>query len=200
MVSHELFHGYQRSIPAFKAYYTQVEIPGGPDEFLAKYHKELEWYKESIHRENELLKAIWLHDADVLANLNAYDSLRMIRIQRIRDEYGVDILEAEDYELLIEGHTRYFESLCKRHIAQQQPDTSMLQAADVNLISKMFEGYEVKKDKGLYNLYNDRYYYPLGYNISMILEKYLPTYKQSIYLKEHNFNRYLEMLRNQQTK
>ena len=195
MVIHELFHGYQRIIPEFRAYYTQLEIPGGPDEFLARYHKEMDWYREGVHNENELLKAIWLDDADVAENLKKYDSLRTVRIERIRDSYGIDIREVEDYEILIEGHARYFESLCKRYLSKNQPDTSMLQEEDLNLISNMFDGYEIKKDKGLYDIYNDRYYYQLGYNLSMILEKYLPGYKASIYTEEHNFNRYIETLK-----
>lgn len=195
MVIHELFHGYQRLIPEFKDYYSQLEIPGGPDEFLAKYHHELDWYKESIHHENELLKAIWIQDAGLAENLKKYDSLRTIRIDRIKETYGVDIREVEDYEILIEGHARYFESLCKRYLAINNPDTSMLEEEDLKLISNMFQGYDVKKDRSLFDIYNDRYYYQLGYNISMILEKHLPDYRESIYVGENNFNSYLEKLK-----
>lgn len=195
MVIHELFHGYQRQIPEFKAYYTQLKMPGGPDAFLAKYHKELEWYRESIKKENELLKAIWIEEADLKSNLIKYDSIRTIRINRIKNEYEVDIRGAEDYEILIEGHARYFESLCKRYISKHDPNASMLLEDDLGLISGMFKGYEVKKDKNLSNIYNDRYYYPLGYNISMILEKYLPEYKETIYAEENNFNRYIDELK-----
>jgi len=195
MVIHELFHGYQRRIPEFKAYYTQLDIPGGPDEFLAKYYKELDWYKQSIHDENELLKAIWINDAEIIENLNIYDSIRTARIEKIKNDFGIDIREVEDYEIMLEGHARYFESLCKRHLANNNPETSMLKEEDLNLISNMFEGYDSKKDKGLYNIYNDRYYYQLGYNISMILEKYLPEYKESIYVTEFNFNNYIDRLK-----
>lgn len=195
MVIHELFHGYQSSIQEFNTYSTQLEIPGGPDEFLGKYHAELNWYKESIHKENELLKGIWINDADLIESLKQYDSLRTIRIEKIRNTYGVDIREIEDYEILIEGNARYFESLCKRQLAISDPDTSMLSKNDLGSIHHMFEGYDIKKDKGLYNIYNHRYYYQLGFNISMILEKYLPEYKASIYGKEHNFNPYIEALK-----
>ena len=195
MVIHELFHGYQRQRPEFKAFYTQLDMPGGPDAFLAKYHKELEWYRESIEKENELLKAIWIEDADLKSNLTKYDSIRTLRINRIKNEYEVDIREAEDYEILLEGHARYFESLCKRYISKNAPNASMLLKDDLGLISGMFKGYEVKKDKNLSNIYNDRYYYPLGYNISMILEKYLPEYKETIYTEETNFNRYINTLK-----
>ena len=195
MVIHELFHGYQVQIPEFKAYRFQLEMPGGPDAFLAKYHKELEWYRESIKKENELLKSIWIEDADLKSNLTKYDSIRALRIDRIKNEYEVDIREAEDYEILIEGHARYFESLCKRYLSKHAPNASMLLEDDLGLISGMFKGYEVKKDKNLSNIYNDRYYYPLGYNISMILEKYLPEYKETIYTEENNFNRYINALK-----
>ena len=195
MVIHELFHGYQRKIPQFKNYYTQLEIPGGPDEFLGRYHKELEWYRESIYKENELLKSIWINDADVVDNLKKYDSLRTMRIDRIKGDYGIDIREVEDYEILIEGHARYFESLCKRHLAVSKPSTAILIKEDLDLISNMYEGYNVKKDKGLYDIYNDRYYYQLGYNISMILEKFLPNYKETIYVGENSFNPYLKELK-----
>ncbi len=195
MVIHELFHGYQMGIPEFKAYYNQLEIPGGPDEFLARYHKELDWYKESIHDENEHLKAIWINDAEIDENLRKYDSLRAARIEKIKNDFGVDIRKVEDYEILLEGHARYFESLCKRYLAENNPETSMLNEEDLNLISTMFEGYDVKKDKGLYDIYNDRYYYQLGYNISMILEKFLPEYRESIYVEENNFNRYIDTLK-----
>lgn len=200
MVIHELFHGYQRSIPEFKAYYSNLDIPGGPDQFLGKYHKELDWFKESVHKENELLKEIWIDGADLVQNLKRYDSLRSVRIEKIKKDFGVDIREVEDYEILMEGHTRYFESLCKRFLAEDISETSMLAEKDLALITNMFENYELEKDKGLYDIYNDRYYYPLGYNISMILEKHLPDYRETIYTKEHNFNRYLEELKAQSTK
>lgn len=50
----------------------------------------------------------------------------------------------------------------------------MLSEEDSFYFTKMFENYEVKKDKSLYDIYNDRYYYQLGYNLSMILKKHLP--------------------------
>ena len=194
MVIHELFHGYQRSFPEFKAYYTEINIPGGPDEFLGKYHKELEWYRESVHKENEILKSIWIDSADLVENLKKYISLRKLRIEKIKVTHGVDIREAEDYEILIEGQARYFEFLCKRYISKRNIETKMLSELDLTYITNMFDGYDVQKDKGLYDIYNDRYYYQLGYNISMILEKHLPEYKESIYTQEYNFNRYIEML------
>ena len=195
MVIHELFHGYQRAIPDFKTYYSALDIPGGPDAYLGKYHKELAWFKESVRAENEILKSIWIDGADLVSNLNRYDSLRSSRIERIKNTYDVDIREIEDYEIMMEGHARYFESLCKRYLSTTEADTSMLAEQDLHRITKMFEGYAVEKDKALYDIYNDRYYYQLGYNISMILEKYLPEYRETIYSKEHNFNRYLESLK-----
>ena len=194
MVIHELFHGYQRSIPEFKAYYTHLDIPGGPDAFLAKYHKELDWFRESVEAENEALKEIWINGAALVANLEKYDSLRSARIEKVQNDFGVDIREVEDYEICIEGHARYFESLCKRYLSEGTDETGMLTEKDLALITHMFEGYQIKQDKGLYDIYNDRYYYQLGYNISMILEKHLPAYKASIYTREFNFNRYLELL------
>ena len=142
-----------------------------------------------------MLKAIWIEDADLKLNLIKYDSIRTLRINRIKNEYEVDIRGPEDYEILIEGHARYFESLCKRYISKHTPNASMLLEDDLGLISGMFKGYEVKKDKNLSNIYNDRYYYPLGYNISMILEKYMPEYKETIYTEENNFNRYIDELK-----
>ncbi len=195
MVIHELFHGYQRSVPEYKAYYTTLDIPGGPDAFLGNYHKELPWFRESVQEENEILKSMWIDGADVVSNLHRYDSLRTARIDKIKSTYGVDIREVEDYEILIEGHARYFESLCKRHLSTFDEDTSMLNPRDLQSITNLFADYDIKKDKALYDLYNDRYYYQLGYNISMILEKYLPEYRETIYTREHNFNRYLETLK-----
>lgn len=195
MVIHELFHGYQRSVPEYKAYYTTLDIPGGPDAFLGNYHRELPWFRESVQEENEILKSIWIDGAEVASTLRKYDSLRTIRIDKIKSTYGVDIREVEDYEILIEGHARYFESLCKRHLSGFNQDTTMLTPRDLQSITNLFEDYDIKKDKALYDLYNDRYYYQLGYNISMILEKYLPAYRETLYTREHNFNRYLETLK-----
>ena len=169
MVIHELFHGYQTSIPEFNAYSTSLDIPGGPDAYLAKYHKELTWFRESLKMENEILKNIWIEEADLVSNLNRYDSLRSARIEKIKNSHDVDIREVEDYEIFLEGHARYFESLCKRYLSKTDVDTSMLSEKDITLISNMFEGYEVKKDKGLYDIYNDRYYYQRGDYISRIL-------------------------------
>ena len=195
MVIHELFHGYQRSIPEYKAYYTTLHQPGGPDAFLGKYHRELPWFRQSVREENEILKRIWIEGADVASNLHKYDSLRTTRIEKIKDAYGVDIREVEDYEILSEGHARYFESLCKRHLSESDGDTSMLTEEDLPLISNLFADYDIKKDEALYDLYNDRYYYQLGYNLSMILEKHLPAYRETIYTEAPNFNRYIETLK-----
>lgn len=194
MVIHELFHGYQRAIPQHRAYFTGLDIPGGPDEFLAAYYGELAWYKESVYRENELLKEIWIHNVDPVENLRQYTALRSKRIERIRSEYEVDIREIEDHEILVEGHARYFESLCKRWLASHKAPDAMLSEQDKALITGMFDQYKVEEDKGLYDFYNDRYYYQLGYNISMILEKYLPEYKETLYREEQDFNRYLQIL------
>ena len=195
MVIHELFHGYQVSIPEIRKSRYGIEMPGGPDKFLGLYHRDLDWYKESVEKENEILKGIWIDDRDPGENLRRYDSLRTIRIDRIKKEYGVDIRPAEDYELLIEGHARYFESHCKRYLAGHPTDTSMLSDDDKSYLTDMFKGYEVDADKALHNIYNDRYWYQLGYNISMILEKYLPEFKETLYYKEQNFNTYLEQLK-----
>ena len=91
----------------------------------------------------------------------------------------------------MEGHARYFESLAKRYIRDHSTDTSMLSEADRGRIGNLFAGYDPAKDNGLSDIYNDRYYYPQGYNISMILEKYLPGYAETIYQSEFNFNTYL---------
>jgi hypothetical protein len=194
MVIHELFHGYQRSVPEFKGYYTKLDIPGGPDAFLGQYHKELKWYRESVLNENEILKNIWINGAGLVENLNKYRSLRLERIEKIKASFGVDIREVEDYEIFIEGQARYFESLCKRFLSKGIIETRMLSEEDRSYITKKFEGYEVKKDQGLYDIYNDRYYYQLGYNISMILEKHLPEYRESVYTEAHNFNRFIDIL------
>ena len=195
MVIHELFHGYQRSFPESWEYFKTIDMPGGPDQFLGSYHKDLEWYRESVRKENELLKAIWIEDADLNENLAAYDSLRNLRIDKIKKEYGDDIRDAEDYEITIEGQARYFESLVKRYLSQHKTTSEALNKADQEFITDMFKEYEVSKDKGLSNIFNNRYYYPIGYNISMILEKYKVNYKASIYRKEHNIHSYLEELK-----
>jgi len=198
MVIHELFHGYQRSMPEHWAYLKTIDIPGGPDQFLGSYHKDLEWYRESVHKENELLKAIWIDGADLIQNLTEYDSLRNGRIDKIKKEFGVNIRDAEDYEVNVEGQARYFESLCKRYLAENTPSTKSLNKEDQEHITDMFKGYDVFKGKELYDIYNDRYYYQIGYNICMIFEKYNFDYKQYINNEEQNIYHYLEKLKSLQ--
>jgi hypothetical protein len=194
MVLHELFHAYQRSLPGHREYYRQLSIPGGPDMFLAAYHKDLPWFRESVARENQLLKEIWQNKRPPSEGIASYLELRQARRNRIFQEYGVDIGEAEDYEIMAEGHARYFQSLAKRYMRDHSTDTSMLSEEDHSLIDNIYTGYDPVSDKGLSDIYNHRYYYPLGYNISMILEQYLPGYKETIYASEYNFNTYLEEL------
>lgn len=198
MVMHELFHGYQWSIPELRAKSKtmQKHMPGGPDKFLGSYHQDLEWFRESVKKENDLLKAIWIDGADLIQNLNKYDSLRNQRMERIKREYDVDIRPAEDYEITIEGNARYFESLAKRYLSKNRPDASFLTKKDKENIKDMFKGYDVAKDKNLFDIYNDRYYYQIGYNISMILEKYGVDYKESIYTEVHDIHHFLEKLKN----
>jgi hypothetical protein len=200
MVIHELFHSYEWSIPEMFEYAKTVakHMPGGPDNFLGSYHQDLEWYKESVKQENELLKEIWIDGADLIQNLNKYDSLRNQRIERIKREYDVDIRIAEDYEITIEGQARYFESLTKRYLSKNKPEASFFTQEDKEGITNMFKGYEVSKDKNLSDIFNNRYYYPMGYNISMILEKYNVDYKNSIFREEQNIHHYLEELKSSQ--
>jgi hypothetical protein len=197
MVIHELFHAYQWSIPDMLEYTKTVQkhMPGGPDKFLGSYHQDLEWYKESVKQENDLLKAIWIDGVDLIQNLNKYDSLRNQRIERIKREYDVDIRIAEDFENTIEGQARYFESLTKRYLSKNNPKAAFFTQEDKEGITNMFKGYEVSKDKNLSDIYNDRYYYVIGYNISMILEKYNVDYKNSIYREKQNIHHYLKELK-----
>ena len=194
MVLHELFHSYQRSIPEYREYSISLPIPGGPDAFLGRYHKELMWYRESVGQENQLLKDIWQGTKNPSEGLREYLDLREIRRERILQEYGVDISAIEDYEIVLEGHARYFQSLAKRYMSDHATDTSMLSEMDREFIGNIFAGYEPERDTGLSDIYNHRYYYQLGYNISMILEKYLPGYAETLYQKEFNFNPYLKSL------
>lgn len=194
MVIHEMFHGYQRSVSEFMEYTSSVDIPGGPDKFLGTYHNELDWFKASVYEENEILKSIWIEGADLVSGLQRYESLRSARIDQINQQYGINIREVEDYEIFVEGQARYFESLCKRYLSQHASDTTMLTSEDLSSITEMFDGYDVKRDKALYDLYNDRYYYQLGYNLSMILEKYLPEFRQTVYTSDLNFNRFIDVL------
>lgn len=195
MVSHELFHGYQWSKPEMFELARTTSMPGGPDEFLGSYHRDLDWYKESVEKENDLLKTIWIDGAELNQNLKQFDSLRNLRIERIKREFDVDIRAAEDYEITIEGGARYPESLMKRYLAKNRPDTSFLTDEDKKSIINMFEGYDVSKDKGLSDIYNSRYYYQIGYNIFMILEKYEHDFKSKIYTEEVSLLELLEELK-----
>ena len=198
MVSHELFHGYQWSKPKMLTHIRAISMPGGPDEFLGSYHKDLGWYKESVEKENDLLKAIWINGADLNQNLQQFDSLRDLRIERIKQEYDVDIRAAEDYEITIEGNARYYESLIKRYLAENRPDASFLTDEDKKSITNMFNDYEVSIDKNLFNIYNSRYYYVIGYNISMILEKYEHDFKSKINTEEVSILELLKELKSSQ--
>ena len=200
MVIHEFFHAYQWSIPEMFEYTKTVQkhMPGGHDKFLGSYHKDLEWYKESVKQENDLLKAIWIDGGDLIQNLNKYDSLRNQRIGRIKREYDVDIRIAEDYEITHEGQARYFESLIKRYLSKNNPEADFFTQEDNEGITEMFKGYDVSTDRSLFNIYNNRYYYTIGYNISMILEKYNVDYKNSIYREEKNIHHYLKELKSSQ--
>ena len=191
MVIHELFHSYQRSIQEHETYYKNLEIPGGPDEFLGNYYKNIDWYKESVKQENNILKSIWIENKDVYPNLLAYDSIKTRRIDRIKMMFGVDIREIEDYEIMVEGQARYIEALCKMYLSKNRPKTNMLIRNDTALITNLFNKKEIVNDKGLFNINNDRYYYPLGFNISMILEQHFPNYKETLYKEKQNFNDYL---------
>ena len=198
MVIHELFHSYEWSIPEMFEYAETVSkhMPGGPDNFLGSYHQDLEWYKESVKQENELLKEIWIDGADLIQNLNKYDSLRNQRIERIKREYDVNIRAAEDYENTIEGNARYFDSFTRRYLAENKPETSFLTEKDKKNIIDRFKGYKVSTDSLNYNITKDRYWYPLGFNMSMILEKYDPDFKNKIYTENVTLRDLLEELKN----
>ena len=91
-----------------------------------------------------------------------------------------------------------FESLIKRYLAENRPDASFLTDQDKKSIVNMFAGYEVSKDKNLFNIYNSRYYYVIGYNISMILEKYEHDFISRINTDEVSLLELLKELRSSQ--
>ena len=74
-------------------------------------------------------------------------------------------------------------------------ENEQLTDEDKMSITNMFNGYEVSKDKNLFNIYNSRYYYVIGYNISMILEKYEHDFKSKIYTEEVSLLELLEELK-----
>ena len=194
MVHHELFHAYQRSAPNYKTHFQNLSIPGGPDSYLGTYHRDLGWFRESVHRENEILKEVWQDKRPVSQGILEYMDLQAKRRARVLEEYGVAIGEVEDYEITFEGHARYFESLAKRYLSGHVSDTSMLSDSERERIRGHFKGYQPERDTGLPDIYNDRYYYQLGYNLSMILEKHLPAYAITIYKSAFDFNTYLRKL------
>ena len=102
--------------------------------------------------------------------------------------------EAEDYEILTEGHARYFESLCKRYLTSNPDPFALISEQDQVYLTGQFNDYDIYKDKGHYDICNDRYYYQPGFNISMILESYLPGYKDALYISEKNFISFLNQL------
>lgn len=159
MVMHEYFHGFQfKQDGFFDAYERIFEVC--PQDTLSTLQAQLEWYKESIQQENELLlKAIDAPDLDSMkAHIQAFLGLRDIRRSKLREEQNIDITAAEQYMEIMEGSARYIEYQ----------------------LYEYFGNFNLADAKWLYTA-GKNYYYATGFNLLRLLDKLGIDYHSRIF-------------------
>lgn len=159
MVMHEYFHGFQFKQDGFLDAY-ETTFTAIPQDTLSTLQAQHEWYKESIHQENELLqKAIDAPDLDsTKAHIRAFLELRDSRRSRIREEQNLDITAAEQCMEITEGSARYIEYQ----------------------LYKYFGDFNLADAKWLYTV-GKNYYYATGFNLLRLLDKLGIDYRSRIF-------------------
>ena len=159
MVMHEYFHGFQFKQNGFFDAYERV-FSECPSDTLPTLQAQLEWYKESILQENELLlKAIDAPDLDATkAHIQAFLQLRDIRRSRIREELNIDITAAEQFMEIMEGSARYIEYQ----------------------LYEYFGNFNLDDAKWLYTA-GKNYFYATGFNLLRLLDKLGVEYHSRIF-------------------
>ena len=159
MVMHEYFHGFQFKQDGFlNAYETIFAIC--PQDTLSTLQVQLEWYKESIQQENELLlKAIDAPDLDATkAHIRAFFELRDRRRTRMKEQEKIDITAAEQFMETMEGSARYIEYR----------------------LYEYFGNFNLTDAKWLYTV-GKNYYYATGFNLLRLLDKLGIEYHSHIF-------------------
>lgn len=159
MVMHEYFHGFQFKQDGFlNAYETIFAVC--PQDTLSTLQAQLEWYKESILQENELLlKAIDAPDLDATkAHIRAFLELRDSRRTRMKEQEKIDITAAEQFMEITEGSARYIEYR----------------------LYEYFGDFNLTDAKWLYTI-GKNYYYATGFNLLRLLDKLEIEYHSHIF-------------------
>ena len=159
MVMHEYFHGFQFKNDGYLDTYEAITNAVLPDTLiaLAACH---DWYRESITQENDLLlKAIDINDIETLrACIQSFFKLRSERRERVKKEFGIDIVALEQLYETMEGSARYIEYCLYRH----------------------FGNFNLSDAKWLYTV-GRKYYYATGFNLLRLSDKLEINYKYAIF-------------------
>lgn len=159
MIMHEYFHGFQFKQRGFFEAYVAI-LSDCPQDTLPKLQAQLEWYKESIQQENELLlKAIDAPDLEAMkAYIRAFLELRDSRRTKIKAQGNTDITSAEQLMEITEGSARYIEYRLYDYLGN----------------------FSLAQEKWLYTV-GKNYYYATGFNLLRLLDKLGTEYHSRIF-------------------
>ena len=159
MVMHEYFHGFQFKQDGFFDAYERIFEDCSSDT-LSTLQAQLEWYKESIQKENELLlKAIAEASLDkTKTHIQSFFELRDSRRARLKKEQNIDITSAEQFMEIMEGSARYIEYQ----------------------LYEYFGDFRLADAKWLYTV-GRNYYYATGFNLLRLLDKLGIEYHSRIF-------------------
>ena len=159
MVMHEYFHGFQFKQDGFFDAYERIFEDCSSDT-LSTLQAQLEWYKESIQQENELLlKAIAEASLDkTKTHIQSFFELRDSRRARLKKEQNIDITSAEQFMEIMEGSARYIEYQ----------------------LYEYFGDFRLADAKWLYTV-GRNYYYATGFNLLRLLDKLGIEYHSRIF-------------------
>lgn len=193
MVIHESFHLYQTSHPAFKACQNETQELFQRDTLIS-FYKNLEWYKNGIAKEDELIsKATISNNKDSIKYfIKDYLDNKKNRQQRIAKEYNINIASLEDMLERSEGVARYIE-YCMKRTVKEMPRQVMIEQIDTSYHFGAYNNYERKNDDVM-NGIGKQYYYATGFNLAILFEKLKVNYQTTMYKDNRTFDWYLNKI------
>ena len=185
MVIHEIFHLYQRSFKELHKIQGQLESEFTRDT-LMHFYGNLDWYKESVKNENQLLLNALKSTSkeQSLAILSEYFERKENRWQRIEEEYGLKFGPLENMIEKLEGGGRFIEYQTKLQL-KSYPYNEELASIDPAYKKDKFKEYSVERDEWMYQLWGP-YFYATGFSLYRLFDKLEIDYQASIY-QENTF-------------
>jgi len=190
---HELFHNFQDS----KFSYTQEILNAAFDRTFQKQNEDLEVRALLVRELNLLADAVCNENLKAkVALLKKVLGLRKVRWRIALKKFGADPAPGERFAVAIEGTARYAEEFAMAYVAQYQNDTLLKN----DPFFENFSAYHKRSDKNFWceqirafsKRKGEKFWYPMGFAYSLILDDLAPGWKESLYSSNKFFDSFFE--------